>query len=143
MMCRSINSNKFYQYCQVVCIVLTVCVEILSIERSDESELFVIEMFQIILQIFFMFDVFFRLHAHYPNWKVYFHDKWNSSDFAMMVVTFVPVFTYRLVQDDSIKEFIGLLSMLRVLRVLRLLNWIRDLNVSDLFFYCTTFSFLI
>ena len=128
IICRSINANQIYQYFQVLCIVLTVCFEIASIDRSGH-DVFVLDICQIVLQILFMLDVLFRVHGHYPNWKHYMNDSWNSTDFALLIVTMIPVATYGM-DDGDLKEFFGLLRILRVLRILRLLNWIHDLNVS-------------
>jgi hypothetical protein len=103
--------------------------EIMTIERPKGFDIYIIEICQIVLQMLFMLDVIFRVHSQYPNWKHYFSDYWNKSDFFLMIVTMIPVITYGLVGEE-LEDYFGLLRILRVLRILRLLNWIHDLNVS-------------
>ena len=130
MFCRRLNANKLYEYFQVLCILLTVFLEIVTIEKTRGKNLYFIEICQIVLQVLFMLDVFVRWHAQYPNWRHFFNDAWNSSDFVLMLITMIPVVTYGLV-NESLEEYFGLLRILRVLRILRLLNWIHDLNVRE------------
>jgi hypothetical protein len=131
ILCRNISANQFYQYFQVLCILLTVGLEIMSIDSALGSFHFVAEIGQIIvLQGFFVFDILIRIHAQYPSWAHYFDDSWNVSDFCLMLVTMIPIITNGIV-DQQLGEIFRLLRILRVLRILRLLNWIHDLNVSS------------
>jgi voltage-gated sodium channel len=83
------------------------------------------EWFQYLFQAYFMFDIFLRVKAHYPDYLAYLRSPWNAFDVILVLLTLLPI----LATGTSARDSLGLFRVGRILRVLRLLTWVETLNI--------------
>ena len=51
-----------------------------------------VEVFQVLLQFYFSFDIFVRIVAQFPDYWNYYSDAWNQFDTVVVALTWVPCF---------------------------------------------------
>ena len=89
---RTMTNHYIYRYLNAFLLAFAALLELWVIQNPNISRLYV-EWLQLILQILFTMDISFKVLAHYPASMKFFNDRWNTFDFALVLGTWVPIFT--------------------------------------------------
>lgn len=112
-LCKSIANSESFQSLILFLILLTAASMGLETvpELMDRYDWLFAILF-IVTQVVFAFEIVVRLMAHSPNFRGFFNDFWNTFDFTIVTISFLP----------GIGSFALIARLLRVLRVLRVLS---------------------
>lgn len=125
---RNRESNIFDNF---ILIVISFSAVIIGLETNQElynkySHLF--HLIDLVILCIFVFEVFFKWYAFYPNPWRYFLDGWNIFDFSIVVVSALPVFFHLNFNSEAI-ILLRVLRLARVLRVFRFISVLKPLQM--------------
>mmetsp|Transcript_13936 Transcript_13936/g.20843 ORF Transcript_13936/g.20843 Transcript_13936/m.20843 type:complete len:1108 (+) Transcript_13936:199-3522(+) len=122
---RDLTGYYLYKYVAATLVTFSALVELWSLQHPESR--YTADYVQLVLQFLFSFDLYCKTIASYPAFATYYRNRWNVFDTAIVIVTWVPVFTIGM-KGKGVK-YIGLFRVLRILRLLKMLTWIPELNV--------------
>lgn len=112
-MCKKIAENEGFQRFILFLILLTAASMGLEavpyFAETYGSFLFILDA---AIQTIFVFEITVRLIAHIPHISTFFHNRWNTFDFTVIVLSLIP----------GIGSFALIARLLRVLRILRVFS---------------------
>jgi hypothetical protein len=109
---RDLTKHHFYQYLSIGFVTSSALIELYTLQlanRDDTSardkEPIIANWIQISLQMIFTLDLYCKVVAAYPGITVYFYNRWNQFDAALVVATWIPVATIGM--KGSLAQYIG------------------------------------
>jgi hypothetical protein len=106
---RSLTSHPLYKYLLAATIASAALFEILLLERASNdphrksSVAALLQVAQLVLQIYFTMDVMAQVLSHYPSCVSFFTERWNQYDLVLILVTWIPTLATGL----AIQRYLG------------------------------------
>lgn len=109
------DSETFQSFILFVILLTAFSMGLETVPELVDTYFVLFETFFYVTQIIFAFEIFVRVLAFSPHFRRFFDDFWNTFDFTIVVLSFIP----------------GIGSFIIIGRLLRLLRILRVLSVSD------------
>lgn len=116
---ETLRSNRWFEGFVIAVIVLSALVIGAKTYNIHPTWLRVLEFFDVLVTIFFLFELLIRMFAE-PRMRDFFRQPWNVFDFFIVTVSLIPL-------DQT--DMALLARLLRIFRVLRLVSMIPELRV--------------
>lgn len=109
MVMRDIVNHPFYHNFSVGIVTFSALIELYSLQLANKNggeKPIIADWIQVGLQVLFTIDLYCKVVAAYPGITSYFYNRWNQFDAALVIATWVPVWTIGM--SGSIAQYIGI-----------------------------------